>query len=427
MGFSIPKLEIPKLPEVDINSAISSLTEAYNPSSAVGAVEGNVMSQLDSIESVRSQLENARQQAQKQSAQLDFQALSDYTAGIQQMTDVSCIMSSAKPSFTPMTPDSLSNPLAQGGDGFGLDGLASEAIGSYLGVDPAIVDAAMSGDVDTLTSPDTLSDLAIAGAGTYVSGMTGGVIPPQMASGMIKSVAGDAVKSTISSTMSGDIPNMGSLPVSDVSGTPSLDIAKSAIGADSSGNLLGAVLNQSSNGVINTISDKALSSVSEIDLTNIAKSTISSVGASRYGTNMGGFNLSDPSSLVTSEAVGVLKRSSNDGNIYAMSNMLDLLDKKGYSSDMFESIVKDIGPNLKVNPETSQMYSDIYDKYVKKEDKNINLGDIKAQVTNLTNVSYDVASTKLGEKIMGKDNARKTKALLDIVDSRRSAPKRSFI
>ena len=427
MGFSIPKLELPKLPELDINSEIGKLTATFNPSDMVGAVEGNVHSQLAQLESMRSQLETLRDQAQKAAAEVDFNALSSYTASLQQMTDVSCIMSSAKPAFTPMTPDSLSNPLADSGN---LGGLASEALGAYLGVDPAIVDAAMSGDVETLTSPDTLTDLAIAGAGAYVSGLTGGVVPPNVASSVIESVAGDTINSTISGAMSGDIPTVASLDVSkNISGTDAFSTAIDAIGADATGGLLGGALTQSTSGVLNAISDDALSSLDYQDLANIANSSIHSLGAADYGTDVGGYNLSDPSSLISAEAITALDRGVESGNISAASSMLGILEDAGHSVSMFSDQVKHLGDNLVSNPATARLYTELYDKYVPTDiertvvDTTDAVGDIietSVKVFNAVAQTPETYDTRLAEKVHGKDEARKRKALLTIAGPKRT-------
>lgn len=436
MSFSIPKLELPKLPELDINSEIGKLTETFNPSNMVGAVEGNVHSQQAQIESMRSQLESLRNQAQKATAKSDFKALSDYTASMQQMTDVSCIMSSTKPAFTPMTPDTLSNPLDTIDTGFGIGGsdvmggLASEALGAYLGVDPAIVDAAMSGDIDTLTSPDTLSDLAIAGAGAYVSGLTGGVIPPDVAAGVIESVAGDTINSTISGVMSGDVSSIANLDITkNIGGSDAFGTAIGAIGADSSGSLLGGVLEQSTSGVINTISNDALSSLTEQDLNNIASKTINSIGASDYGIDFGGYNLSDPSSLVSAEAITALDRSVESGNITAASNMLSILESAGHETSMFSDQVKHLGNTVTSNPATERLYAELYDRYVPRdiESTTIDIVDavsgtagLAAKVVDVTSQNSKRYDSKLAEKVHGKDEARKRKALLSIAEPKRA-------
>lgn len=462
MGFSIPKLEIPKLPELDINAAIGSLTQTFNPSADVGAITGNITSQQGALESMRSQLSSIRDNAQKSAAMTDFQALSSYTVGLQQMTDVSCIMASSKPSFTPMTPDSLSAPLLKGAGGLdasslmsgggigdlasmagGLDtsslaglasgdmsalgglsgagaipgmdmlpsGMASEALGAYLGVDPAIVDAAMSGDVETLTSPDTLTDLAIAGAGAYVSGMTGGVIPPQVASGIIDAVAGEAINATISSTMSGDLPAMSDLKPSGISGSEALSIATSAIGADPSGGMLEGALSQTQSGVISQLSSGTLSSISTTDLTNIAKSAVNNTGASAFGSNTGGINTSDVTSLVVANGINVLNRSVSEGNLSATKNMLGIMSENGLPDKMFSTEVAALSTAIPVNPDTKRTYSELYGRYV---------GNDTSSTFDTLTENPSVYATNMAEDIYGKDEARKRAALMEIATAKRA-------
>ena len=433
MGFSIPKLEIPKIPELDVNAAVGQLTQTFDPSADVGAVSGNISSQLAALESMRSQLGSIRDNAQKAAATADFKALSTYTTGLQAMTDVSCIMSSSKPSFTPMTPESLSLPLLKGAGGLdasalsgglGVGGLgdvgsgilssdlAKEAIGSYLGVDPAIVDAAMSGDVETLTSPDTLTDLAIAGAGAYVSGMTGGVIPPQVASSVIDSVAGDAINSTISGTMSGDLSAMASIQPTGLSGTSALGVAKSAIGADPSGGMLEGALTQTQSGVINRLSDASISNITPSQLANIASSSVSSVGASNFGPNVGGINTTDVSSLTLSAGINVLNRASETGNISGTKNMLKMSTDNGLPKESVAYAVKTLGSNIDSNPGTRREYSELYNEYV---------GIEESDVFNILDENPDIYESGMAESIYGKDEARKRKAIMDIAAQRRFA------
>lgn len=426
MGFSIPKLEIPKLPELDVNAAIGQLTQTFDPSADVGAVTSNITSQQRALESMRSQLGGIRNNAQKSAALADFNALSSYTAGLQQMTDVACIMSSAKPSFTPMTPDTLSLPLLKGAGGLdvssiggsaipGLDslpsGMASEALGAYLGVDPAIVDAAMSGDVETLTSPDTLTDLAIAGAGAYVSGMTGGVIPPQVASNVIDSVAGEAINSTISGTMSGDLTAVSNLQPSNLTGTDALSIAKSAIGADPSGGMLEGVLTQAQSGVISQLSSGTLSSMTLTDLTNIARSAVDKIGASSFGSNIGGINTTDVTSLALANGINVIKRSSSEGNVFSTENILNIMSENGLPDKMFSTTVENLSSVMPVNPDTKRIYSELYERYV---------GNDITTTFNTVLENPAIYFTNVAENIYGKDEARKRSALMKIATTKRA-------
>ncbi|MBR1987878.1 MAG: hypothetical protein IKA36_02440 [Clostridia bacterium] len=432
MGFSIPKLEIPKLPELDVNAAIGKLTQTFDPSADVGAVSGNISSQLSSLESMRSQLSSIRDNAQKAAAAADFKALSEYTTGLQAMTDISCIMSSAKPSFTPMTPESLSLPLLKGsggldasalsgglgagglgdvGSGILSSDLAKEAIGAYLGVDPAIVDAAMSGDVETLTSPDTLTDLAIAGAGAYVSGMTGGVIPPQVASNVIDSVAGEAINSTISGTMSGDLTAVSNLQPSNLTGTDALNIAKSAIGSDPSGGMLEGALTQTQSGVISKLSNGTLSSMTSTDLTNIARSAVDKVGASSFGSNIGGINTTDVTSLALANGINVINRSSSEGDVFAAENILNIMSENGLPDKMFSTTVANLSSVMPVNPDTKRTYSELYERYV---------GNNTTSTFNTVSENPAIYSTNVAENIYGKDDARKRAALMKIATTKRA-------
>lgn len=437
MGFSIPKLEIPKLPELDVNAAIGQLTQTFDPSADVGAVIGNITSQQGALEAMRSQLEGVRNNAQKSAALTDFNALSSYTTGLQQMTDVACIMSSAKPAFTPMTPDTLSLPLLKGVEGLdvssiggagglnipsiggaaipGLDalpsGMASEALGAYLGVDPAIVDAAMSGDVETLTSPDTLTDLAIAGAGAYVSGMTGGVIPPQVASNVIDSVAGEAINSTISGTMSGDLTAVSNLQPSNLTGTDALNIAKSAIGSDPSGGMLEGALTQTQSGVISKLSSGTLSSMTSTDLTNIARSAVDKVGASSFGSNIGGINTTDVTSLALANGINVINRSSSEGDVFAAENILNIMSENGLPDKMFSTTVANLSSVMPVNPDTKRTYSELYERYV---------GNNTTSTFNTVSENPAIYSTNVAENIYGKDEARKRSALMKIATTKRA-------
>ena len=322
MGFELPKLDLPRIPEITKNSEFGKLTKTFDPTEDINKIQNNVMNQLNSLETMRTQLKQSRDEAQEASSQLDFKALSSYTTGLQQMTDVSCVMGSAKPALTPLTPENISNPLSKSLD---TNSLLEDAIGSLTGVDAETIDAVMSGDVESLASSDTVSDLAIDAAGLYVSGLTGGAIPPEVASNVIDSVAGDTVRSVVSSTMSGDMSSVSNLNISSLAGTDVLNSSISAIGSDASGSLLEGTLTKATSGIVDTISNTALSSLSQNNLTILAQSTVDSLGASNYGSDVGGLNLSDMSSRVDALASSVLNRAVTSGNIKASTNMLDVL------------------------------------------------------------------------------------------------------
>lgn len=336
MGFSIPSLSLPSLGDIDINSAISSLTETFDPSKSVGAVSDNIAKQLEQAESMRSELESIRQQAQAASSAIDFQALQEYTAGLQSSTDVSCIMSSAKPSFVPMTPDSITNPLASAD----TKGLVTDALGAYTGIDSDIIDAAMSGDIDTLTSPDTLTDLAISGAGVYVSGLTGGAISPSMASTCIDAVAGDTVKGAISSTLSGEL-SVSSL-TSSLPTSTSNDIL-SAISLDQSGSLMESTLAQSISKSMDSISSNKISSLTTTDLSNIANQLTSNLNIDDSTKLFGGVNLSDPTATIVGLGCAGLDSCIKTGDIDGITNYADQLLENIPAQTLLDQVTTSVG------------------------------------------------------------------------------------
>ena len=404
MSFSIPNI-----PQIDMDSVMGALTKAFDASATVGAVTGNITNQQSAIESIRKQLDDTRNAMQLATSVADFKAMADYTAGMQQMTDVACVMSSVKPAYTPLTPDVLSNPLGSTGGG-----LLSDAIGAYLGVDPKIVDAAMSGDVESLTSPDTLTDLAIAGAGAYISAQTGGVIPPQMASSVVQSVAGDAIKSNISSITANGTPTGISTDI-----VP--NIAKDAIMADTSGQLLGATLAQTTS--------KAVSAMGTADIKNFNESTgVSFVEGALQALDDNGFANPYPGltkdSLLTATETKVLDKAATTGNIKAAKNMLETLDGKGLDKSMFSEQVKKLCSNSKLNQTTASLLPSMYQDYVPSNASSLianGVANKEVRVSDITGISKSLINSKMSEKIFGADAARKTKAIAQVVNSQQSS------
>ena len=334
MGFQLPSIPSIKIQQLSLDGAVSKLTETFDPSGTVSQVTGNITSQLGSIEAVRSQLESIRQQTQQATAAADFAALQKYTAGMGAMTDVACVMSSVKPAFTPMTPEGLSNPLGTASESGGLSlpidtsaisaiaggeigrldqlGAASNALAAnpaltqlasdQLGVDASVVNAALSGDINQLTSPDTLSSLAVTGAGMYVSGLTGGVIPPSVCSSVVNQVAGQAINGAISGALSGD-------PAAVISATGNINPniqpsgVVSAMVSDYTGGMVEGASAQMLSSTFNNMSGQSFSNLTATDYVNLGTTMLNNINPDGYSGTIGGINYGDAGAFVKGLAV----------------------------------------------------------------------------------------------------------------------------
>jgi hypothetical protein len=229
--------------------------------------------------------------------------------------------------------------------------------------------------------------------------------------------------------MSGDMSSVSNLNVSSLSGTDVLNSSISAIGSDTSGSLLEGTLTKATSGIVDTISDNALSSLSKDKLTTLAQSTVNSLGASNYGSDVGGLNLSDMSSRVDALASSMLDRAVTSGNIKASTNMLDVLSESGYSTSMFTEQVKTLGSNTTINPETANTYTELYNKYVPKNTGTTSLGDnanVSLSTFDTTSESSSFYNTKIAENVYGKDEARKRKTLMSMATNKRAASNTSI-
>ena len=393
MGFQLPSLPSIKIPQLSLDGAISKLTETFDPSGTVSQVTGNITSQLGSIEAVRSQLESIRQQTQQATAAADFAALQKYTAGMGAMTDVACVMSSVKPAFTQMTPEGLSNPLGSASESGGLNlpidtsaisaiaggeigrldqlGAVGDALAAnpaltqfasdQLGVDASIVNAALSGDINQLTSPDTLSSLAVTGAGMYVSGLTGGVIPPSVCSAVIDQVAGQAINGAISGALSGD-------PAAVISAAgninPNVQPAGvvSAMVSDYTGGMVEGASAQMLSNTFDNISGQSFSNLTATDYVNLGTTMLNNINPDGYSGTIGGINYGDAGSFVKGLAVSGMKTAAQYGNVPALYETAELLDNYDLPKSQYQQFVYDAAPMVTQTPQNIASYKAMYDK-----------------------------------------------------------------
>lgn len=334
-SFSLPKIEFPSFPAVNPNEAISALTKTFSPLNTINQVTSNINSQQSAIESVRANLAQIRQQNQLAMANADFNSVKSYTAGLANTVDVACVMSSVKPAFTPMTPDSLSNPLASdvlasttgkltGGDLY--DTLIANtgnlvAVAETTGVLPAEYSAAMNnvvtGDISSLTSPENISDLAVMGAGMYVSGLTGGAIPPQVCSTVIENVAGDAVRSGVSSITTGNVSSV----IPSVSGSPSsvdtTALVKSTM-VEASGSMFEGVISNTITKSVNSISSDQFTNFGSDAAIRLGTSVLTGLNVENNPGSIGGINMADPQPVINGLSLQALQRAATEGNTQLM-------------------------------------------------------------------------------------------------------------
>ena len=391
MGFQLPSLPSVKIPQLSLDGAVGKLTETFNPSSTVSQVTGNITSQQGSIEAVRSQLESIRQQTQQTTAAADFAALQKYTAGMGSMTDAACVMASVKPAFTPMTPDGLSNPLGSAGGGLNLPidtsavsaiaggeigrldplGAATGALAGnpaltqlaadQLGMDPALVNAALSGDINTLTSPDTLTSLAVTGAGMYVSGLTGGVIPPSVCSAVIDQVAGQAINGAIAGAMSGD-PSAVLSAAGNINPNVQPSGIMNAVVADYSGGMLEGASAQMLSSTFDHMSGTSFSNLTATDYVNLGTTMLNSINTDGYAGMVGGINYGDAGSFVKGLAVSGMKTAAIYGDVPALWETAELLDSYDLPSHQYRQYVYDAAPMVTQTPQNIESYKEMYER-----------------------------------------------------------------
>lgn len=386
----------------------------FNPMDTLTESSNNMMSQLQAATSVRNQLDSVRGTIALDIANMDLSAMQSYATDTMSHAQDMFVTGFTAPALTAIVPEAVTNPLSSDL----LGGLTGELTGSALtsGLFNEGKDL-LGGDLSSLASgaegllDSGLGDIAVAGAGMYVSAMTGGVIPPTIASAVVGTVAdvglgviqgetpslssigSDLVGNVVSGYTGGLLGGSGasSLISGALSGSSGLtstlasSINGMQLGSNSMTSILGETTSSSifgdiTGGTFEGITDKVLNSVgsSVVDtisnngsfdisnITSVATSFTKSVGGDVL-ESVGGINLSDTGSLVDGIITKGLDVAKSSGDVSTFGKLLDNFSK---DKGIFSSDIIDMAENVINNPYNLNNYTDLID------DLGINVGDV---------------------------------------------------
>ncbi len=170
----------------------------FNPMDLVKQSSNNMMSQLLAAGNIRGQLGSLQSLISLDVANMDLSAMQSYATDMLAHGQDMFVTGFTAPALQQILPDALSNPLSSDL----LGGLTGELNVSSL------TQGLMGEGSNSLSSmlEGGLGDLAVAGAGMYISSITGGAIPPSIASAVV-GTAGDAALGIIQ----GETPSLSSL------------------------------------------------------------------------------------------------------------------------------------------------------------------------------------------------------------------------
>ena len=416
----------------------------FNPMDIINESANNMMSQLQSATNVRGLLDTVRGGIALDIANLDLSAMQSYATDMLSHAQDMFVTGFTAPALTSIMPSAVTNPLssdllggltgeltansltqglfnegkdllggglasALGGSGLSsLTGGLSSAMGGGLSSLTSGASGLLSGDLSSLASGaegllnSGLGDLAVSGAGMYVSAMTGGVVPPTIASSVVGTVAdaglgiiqgetpslssigSDLVGNVVSGYTGGLLGGSGatSLITGALSGSSGLtstlasSINGMQLGSNSMTSILGettasSIFSDITGGTFEGITDKVLDSVGgsvvdaisnngSFDLTNITSAATSfakSVGGDVL-ESVGGINLSDTSSLVDGIITKGLDVAKNAGDVSTFGKLLDNFSK---DKGIFSSDIISMAENVINNPYNLSNYTNLID------------------------------------------------------------------
>lgn len=404
----------------------------FNPMDIINESANNMMSQLQAATNVRGLLDTVRDGIALDIANLDLSAVQSYATDMLSHAQDMFVTGFTAPALTSIMPSAVTNPLSsdllggltgeltansltQGLFNEGKDllggGLASALGGSGLSSLTGGLSSAMGGGLSSLTSGASgaegllnsgLGDLAVSGAGMYISAMTGGVVPPTIASSVVGTVAdaglgiiqgetpslssigSDLVGNVVSGYTGGLLGGSGatSLITGALSGSSGLtstlasSINGMQLGSNSMTSILGettasSIFSDITGGTFEGITDKVLDSVGgsvvdaisnngSFDLSNITSAATSfakSVGGDVL-ESVGGINLSDTSSLVDGIITKGLDVAKNAGDVSTFGKLLDNFSK---DKGIFSSDIISMAENVINNPYNLSNYTDLID------------------------------------------------------------------
>lgn len=406
----------------------------FNPMDMVQQSSNNMMAQLQASTNVRNQLNSIKGQISQNVANMDLAAMKSYATDALSHGQDMFVTGFTAPTLTQITPDTVTNPLS------------SDLLGGLTGeLDTASLTEGLLGEGTSALSgalEGGLGDLAVAGAGMYISGMTGGVIPPSVASAVVGTAA-DAGMGIIQ----GETPSLGSVGSSLASGvlggaggslipggstsitsalgsidgnltsTIASSINGSVLGSGSLNSILGDTTSSSlfadvTGGTFEGVVDNVLGDVGKavvdststgsFSLDNIS-SAASSLAKSVSGDvveSVGGINLSNTDSLmggIISKGIDAAKKV---GDVFSVSNLVDSFtgDKGLFSIDII-----DMAENIISNPYNISNYTELV------ADTGIDFGGILA-----SGASYGNSAVKaIADSVLGPETSDYVNGLLN--------------
>lgn len=386
----------------------------FNPMDMITESSNNMMMQLQAATNVRSLLDNVRGTVALNIANMDLSAMQNYATDMLSHSQDMFVTGFTAPALTAIVPDAVTNPLSSDL----LGGLTGELTGSSLtsglfneGKDLLGGDlSSIAGDAESFLNSG-LGSLAVSGAGMYVSAMTGGVIPPTIASSVVGTAAnaglgiiqgetpslssigsdlagsvvsgytggllgGAGATSTITGVLSGNVGITSTL-ASSINGMQlGSNSMTSILGETASSSIFSDITGGTFEGIASQVVDKVGNSVVDLASGNSSFdfSTITSAAnsfAKSYGGDIieqvGGVNLSDTGSLVDGIITKGLDAAKSIGDVSTFSK---LLDNFSGSKSLFTTDIIDLAENVINNPYNLSNYTDLIN------DLGINVGDI---------------------------------------------------
>lgn len=399
--------------------------QPFNPMDLVTQNSNNMMSQLQAASSIRKQLDSVRNSVALDVANADLAAMKSYATDLQSHGQDMFVTGFTAPSLTTITPDTVTNPLSSDL----LGGLTGELTATSLteglmneGTDLLSGDLAATAE-NVLDSG--LGDLAVSGAGMYVSAITGGAVPPTIASAVIGTAADAGLgiiqgESPSLSSLGGDLASnalggvLGSSSIagaltgsSGITSTLASSINGMSLGSNSMTSILGETTSSSifgdiTGGTFEGITDKITSSVGEavvgaasgnssfsFDTITDAASSFTKSFAGDVIESVGGINLTDTGSLVDSIVTKGLDVAKDAGDVSTFSNLLDNFSK---DKGIFSSDVIDLVENVIDNPYNLRNYTELM------ADVGVNLGSVIS-----TGASYGSDAIRKAAEVVGFD------------------------
>lgn len=456
----------------------------FNPMDTLTESSNNMMAQLQASSATRSQLDNLRGSIATQVANADLTAMRGYATDVISHTQDMFVTGFTSPALTQITPSGVTNPLSSDL----LGGLTGELTGSSLtdglfneGKDLFGADGLSSlGDGVEGFLSSGLGDLAVTGAGLYISSLTGGAIPPELASAAVGTAAdvglgviqgetpslsevGTNFAGRAASSYTGGLLGgsglTGSLGGSSLTSSLASGINGMSLGSNSMTSILGETTTSSlfadmSGGTFEGLTDTVISNVgtsiasaasgnSSYDFNNIAKAATSftkSIGGDVLGS-VGGVNLTDTESLMDGIVVKGLDAAKSSGDVATFS---DLLTKFSKDKSIFVSDVIGMSENIINNPYNYNNYTTLldevgvdvstvissgasygYDAVREQNSKSLDISEaVNDRVSSLMNGAFDMklynkltnAGDHIAKKVLDDKTYRQLNALKDAVD-----------